>query len=190
MKALVFEKPDQPVVKDMAMPEIDENGVLLKMKTVGICHSDYELLAGRLHHPDLLSRDAWPRVVRRGGGDRPQREQLPQGRPRGGRVRRQAARPHPSLRLLARRRRPRVLHRQAGVAAQAAGRHQRQAGGADRSPSPAAITPSSGWGAPMPARRWWSRAGAPSASCRPRPPSACAPAPSSSILSPTVARRR
>jgi threonine dehydrogenase-like Zn-dependent dehydrogenase len=47
MQALVFEKPDQPVVKDVPMPEIDENGVLLKMKAVGICHSDYELLAGR-----------------------------------------------------------------------------------------------------------------------------------------------
>jgi L-iditol 2-dehydrogenase len=47
MKALVFERPDQPVVKDVPMPAIDENGVLLKMKAVGICHSDYELLAGR-----------------------------------------------------------------------------------------------------------------------------------------------
>ena len=47
MQALVFERPDQPVVKDVPMPEIDENGVLLKMKAVGICHSDYELLAGR-----------------------------------------------------------------------------------------------------------------------------------------------
>jgi len=47
MRALVFEKPDQPVVKDVPMPKIDENGVLLKMKAVGICHSDYELLAGR-----------------------------------------------------------------------------------------------------------------------------------------------
>ena len=47
MKALVFEKPESPVVMDVPMPEIDENGVLLRMKAVGICHSDYELLAGR-----------------------------------------------------------------------------------------------------------------------------------------------
>ena len=47
MKALVFEKPDAPAVRDVPMPEIDENGVLLRMKAVGICHSDYELLAGR-----------------------------------------------------------------------------------------------------------------------------------------------
>ena len=47
MRALVFERPDEPVVKDVPMPSIDDNGVLLKMKAVGICHSDYELLAGR-----------------------------------------------------------------------------------------------------------------------------------------------
>ncbi len=47
MKALIFEAPDRPVVRDVPMPEIDENEVLLTMKAVGICHSDYELLAGR-----------------------------------------------------------------------------------------------------------------------------------------------
>jgi L-iditol 2-dehydrogenase len=34
-------------VVDAPTPEIDDNGVLLKLRTVGICHSDYELLAGR-----------------------------------------------------------------------------------------------------------------------------------------------
>ena len=47
MKALVFEAPDRPAVVDAPMPGIDDNGVLLKMRAVGICHSDYELLAGR-----------------------------------------------------------------------------------------------------------------------------------------------
>src|SRR5580698_7070318 len=47
MKALVFDKPDQAVIRDVAQPEIDANGILLKMRAVGICHSDYELLAGR-----------------------------------------------------------------------------------------------------------------------------------------------
>jgi 2-desacetyl-2-hydroxyethyl bacteriochlorophyllide A dehydrogenase len=47
MKALIFNKPGQPSVEDVPMPGIDDDGVLLKMKTVGICHSDYELLAGR-----------------------------------------------------------------------------------------------------------------------------------------------
>lgn len=47
MKALVFEKPDQPVVVDVAMPAINDTEVMVRTRTVGICHSDYELLAGR-----------------------------------------------------------------------------------------------------------------------------------------------
>jgi 2-desacetyl-2-hydroxyethyl bacteriochlorophyllide A dehydrogenase len=47
MKALIFEKPDQPVVREVDMPRITENEVLVRLRTVGICHSDYELLAGR-----------------------------------------------------------------------------------------------------------------------------------------------
>ena len=47
MKALVFEAPDRPVIADLAMPEISPNEVLVRTRAVGICHSDYELLAGR-----------------------------------------------------------------------------------------------------------------------------------------------
>jgi L-iditol 2-dehydrogenase len=47
MKALVFEAPDRPVIADVAMPEISPNEVLVRTRAVGICHSDYELLAGR-----------------------------------------------------------------------------------------------------------------------------------------------
>ncbi len=47
MKALVFETPDKPVVVDRPMPGILDTEVLVKTRTVGICHSDYELLAGR-----------------------------------------------------------------------------------------------------------------------------------------------
>lgn len=47
MKALVFEKPNRPVVVDVAMPTIDDTEVMVRTRTVGICHSDYELLAGR-----------------------------------------------------------------------------------------------------------------------------------------------
>ena len=47
MKALVFEAPDKPVIADVAMPEISPNEVLVRTRAVGICHSDYELLAGR-----------------------------------------------------------------------------------------------------------------------------------------------
>ncbi len=47
MKALVFEAPDKPVIADVPMPEIGPGEVLVRSRTVGICHSDYELLAGR-----------------------------------------------------------------------------------------------------------------------------------------------
>ncbi len=47
MKALVFETPDNPKILDQPIPTIDATEVLIKTRTVGICHSDYELLAGR-----------------------------------------------------------------------------------------------------------------------------------------------
>jgi L-iditol 2-dehydrogenase len=47
MQALVFETPNQPVMHDVPMPGIDDTQVLVRMRAVGICHSDYELLAGR-----------------------------------------------------------------------------------------------------------------------------------------------
>lgn len=47
MKALVFETPNKPVVVEAPMPSIKDTEVLVKTRTVGICHSDYELLAGR-----------------------------------------------------------------------------------------------------------------------------------------------
>ena len=47
MKALVFEKPDNPQIVDVPMPTIQDTEVLIKSRTIGICHSDYELLGGR-----------------------------------------------------------------------------------------------------------------------------------------------
>ena len=47
MKALVFEKPDNPQIVDVPMPAIKDTEVLIKSRTIGICHSDYELLGGR-----------------------------------------------------------------------------------------------------------------------------------------------
>ncbi len=47
MKALVFEKPEQPIVVDVPVPKIKDTEVLVKTAAIGICHSDYELLAGR-----------------------------------------------------------------------------------------------------------------------------------------------
>ena len=47
MKALVFEAPERPVIVEAPMPDLSPNDVLVQTKAVGICHSDYELLAGR-----------------------------------------------------------------------------------------------------------------------------------------------
>lgn len=47
MKALIFEAPDKPVVTDVPMPKPKDTEVLIRTAAIGICHSDYELLAGR-----------------------------------------------------------------------------------------------------------------------------------------------
>lgn len=46
MKALVFEAPERPVVAELDRPEIGPDEVLVESRAVGICHSDFELLAG------------------------------------------------------------------------------------------------------------------------------------------------
>jgi L-iditol 2-dehydrogenase len=47
MKALVFEAPQQAVVAELDTPTIGPDEVLVQSHTVGICHSDFELYAGR-----------------------------------------------------------------------------------------------------------------------------------------------
>jgi L-iditol 2-dehydrogenase len=47
MKALIFDEPKKPVVTQVQMPTITENEVMIRTSRVGICHSDYELLAGQ-----------------------------------------------------------------------------------------------------------------------------------------------
>lgn len=47
MKALIFDEPRKPVVTQVQMPSMTENEVLVQSHRVGICHSDYELLAGQ-----------------------------------------------------------------------------------------------------------------------------------------------
>jgi L-iditol 2-dehydrogenase len=47
MKALIFDAPKNPVVTQVQMPTITENEVMIRTRRVGICHSDYELLAGQ-----------------------------------------------------------------------------------------------------------------------------------------------
>ena len=47
MKALIFDEPKKPVVTQVQMPSMTDNEVLIQSRRVGICHSDYELLAGQ-----------------------------------------------------------------------------------------------------------------------------------------------
>ena len=47
MKTLIFDEPKKPVVTQVQMPSITENEVMIRSRRVGICHSDYELLAGQ-----------------------------------------------------------------------------------------------------------------------------------------------
>lgn len=47
MKALVFDEPNKPVVTQVQSPSIGDNEVMIRSRRVGICHSDYELLAGQ-----------------------------------------------------------------------------------------------------------------------------------------------
>jgi L-iditol 2-dehydrogenase len=47
MKALVINKPGELQVKDLSTPAIAADEVLVRMRAVGICHSDYELYRGK-----------------------------------------------------------------------------------------------------------------------------------------------
>ncbi|QPZ91715.1 zinc-dependent alcohol dehydrogenase [Thioclava electrotropha] len=47
MKALIFDEPNKPIVTQVQTPGITDNEVLIQSRRVGICHSDYELLAGQ-----------------------------------------------------------------------------------------------------------------------------------------------
>jgi L-iditol 2-dehydrogenase len=47
MKALIFDEPKKLSVIEVQSPRIDDNEVMIRSSRVGICHSDYELLAGQ-----------------------------------------------------------------------------------------------------------------------------------------------
>lgn len=47
MKALVFEEPHRAVVRELEIPTIAADEVLVRSRNVGICHSDFELYEGR-----------------------------------------------------------------------------------------------------------------------------------------------
>jgi len=47
MKALVFEEPRRAAVRELDVPTIAADEVLVRSRNVGICHSDFELYEGR-----------------------------------------------------------------------------------------------------------------------------------------------
>jgi L-iditol 2-dehydrogenase len=47
MKALVFQAPEQAVLADLQRPQYGPDEVLVRSRSVGICHSDFELYEGR-----------------------------------------------------------------------------------------------------------------------------------------------
>jgi L-iditol 2-dehydrogenase len=47
MKALVFDQPQHAAVRDLEVPPIAADEVLVRTHNVGICHSDFELYEGR-----------------------------------------------------------------------------------------------------------------------------------------------
>src|SRR5260370_24161237 len=47
MKALVFEEPRTAAVRELDVPTIMADEVLVRSRNVGICHSDFELYEGR-----------------------------------------------------------------------------------------------------------------------------------------------
>ena len=120
MKALFFDEPKKPVVSQVQSPSITPNEVMIRSRRVGICHSDYELLAGQyiipISYPVIPGHEWVGEVVEVGknvtglkSGDRVV-----------GRVRDQDAGAHPPLRLLHGWRKPRVFPGPARMAPQAA----------------------------------------------------------------------
>jgi L-iditol 2-dehydrogenase len=72
MKALVFEQPQHAVVREVDVPAIAADEVLVRSRNVGICHSDFELYAGRYIIPvtyPIIPGHEWAGEVAEAGGD-------------------------------------------------------------------------------------------------------------------------
>src|SRR3954465_15240486 len=72
MKALVFEQPENAVVRDVDMPTIGADEVLVRSRNVGICHSDFELYAGRYIIPvsyPIIPGHEWAGEIAEVGSD-------------------------------------------------------------------------------------------------------------------------
>jgi L-iditol 2-dehydrogenase len=72
MKALVFEAPEKAVVAELDRPEIGPDEVLVRSHAVGICHSDFELYAGRyiipVRYPIIPGHEWAGEIVETGAG--------------------------------------------------------------------------------------------------------------------------
>jgi L-iditol 2-dehydrogenase len=71
MKALVFEEPRRAVVRELDIPTIAADEVLVRSRNVGICHSDFELYEGRYIIPisyPIIPGHEWSGEVAEVGG--------------------------------------------------------------------------------------------------------------------------
>lgn len=72
MKALVFEEPRHAAVRDLDVPAIGADEVLVRSRNVGICHSDFELYEGRyiipVSYPIIPGHEWSGEVAEVGGG--------------------------------------------------------------------------------------------------------------------------
>jgi L-iditol 2-dehydrogenase len=72
MKALVFEQPQSAAVREMDMPAIGADEVLVRSRNVGICHSDFELYEGRYIIPityPIIPGHEWSGEIAEVGSD-------------------------------------------------------------------------------------------------------------------------
>jgi L-iditol 2-dehydrogenase len=71
MKALVFEEPRSASIKELEVPAIAPDEVLVRSRNVGICHSDFELYEGRYIIPvsyPIIPGHEWSGEVAEIGG--------------------------------------------------------------------------------------------------------------------------
>ena len=71
MKALVFEEPRNASVRELEVPAIAPDEVLVRSRNVGICHSDFELYEGRYIIPvsyPIIPGHEWSGEVAEIGG--------------------------------------------------------------------------------------------------------------------------
>ena len=72
MKALIFEQPQHAAVRELEIPTITADEVLVRSRNVGICHSDFELYEGRYIIPityPIIPGHEWSGEVAEVGSD-------------------------------------------------------------------------------------------------------------------------